>query len=41
MLGLKRHELGDGPEIIAEMEITGRLDAGENAGLMRFLHVSS
>ena len=35
MLGLKRHELGDGAEIIAEMQIAGRLHAGEYAGLFR------
>jgi hypothetical protein len=32
MLGLERHEFGDGAEIIAEMEIAGRLHAGEDAG---------
>ena len=32
MLGLERHEFGDGAEIVAEMEIAGRLHAGEDAG---------
>ena len=31
MLGLKRHEARDGPEIIAEMQIAGGLNAGEYA----------
>ncbi len=33
MLGLERHELGDGAEIVAEMEIAGRLHAREHARL--------
>ncbi len=33
MLGLERHEFGDGAEIIAEMEIAGRLHAREDAGV--------
>ena len=42
MLGLERHELGDGAEIIAEMEIAGRLHAGKDAGLgLEFLHIVS
>ena len=28
---LQGHELGDGAKVVAEMEIAGRLDAGENA----------
>ena len=28
---LQRHELGDGAQIVAEMEIAGRLNAGKNA----------
>jgi hypothetical protein len=40
MLGLERHEFGDGAEIIAEMEIAGRLHPGEDAGPgLGFLHV--
>ncbi len=40
MLGLERHELGDGAEIIAEMQIAGRLHAREDAGLgLGLLHV--
>ena len=33
MLGLERHEARDGAEIIAEMQIAGRLHAREDAGL--------
>ena len=33
MLGLERHEFGDGAEIIAEMQIARRLHAREDAGL--------
>ncbi len=33
VLVLQRHEFGDGAEIIAEMQIAGRLHAGEHAGL--------
>ena len=33
MLGLERHEFGDGAEIIAEMQVAGRLHAREDAGL--------
>ena len=28
---LQGHKLGDGAKVVAEMEIAGRLDAGENA----------
>ncbi len=40
VLGLERHEAGDGAEIIAEMQIARRLNAGEHAGLVlgRLLH---
>ncbi len=33
VLVLERHEFGDGAEIVAEMEIAGRLHAGEDAGV--------
>ena len=42
VLGLERHEFGDGAEIIAEMEIAGRLHAREDAGLgLGLLHASA
>ena len=41
MLGLERHEFGDGAEIIAEMQVAGRLHAREDAGVdLGLLHVS-
>ena len=41
MLGLERHESGDGAEIVAEMQIAGRLHAREDAGLgLGLLHSS-
>ena len=40
MLGLKRHEFGDGAEIVAEMEIAGRLHAGETRVLVLYLCMS-
>jgi hypothetical protein len=35
MIGLERHELGDGAEIVAEMKIAGGLDARKHPGLGR------
>jgi hypothetical protein len=34
VLGLQRHEFGDGAEIVAEMQIAGGLDAGKDAGFL-------
>jgi hypothetical protein len=34
MLGLERYEARDGPEIVAEMQIAGGLNAGEYAGVL-------
>ena len=42
VLGLERHEFGDGAEIIAEMEVARRLHAREDAGLgLGLLHASA
>ena len=42
VLGLERHEFGDGAEIIAEMQVAGRLHAREDAGLgLGLLHASA
>ena len=38
---LQRHELGDGAKIVSEMQISGRLNAGENAFLGRHRPSSS
>ncbi len=42
VLGLERHEFGDGAEIVAEMQVAGRLHAREDAGLgLGLLHASA